>query len=226
MNVSEMIDLIGVKCDDITPATFPVPIRYTVLNEAMKKIINVIDNYYLNSIVVKAEDKALDSDGVFDLSTLTLAPYSMGNGVMQVVALADTPFPLRKVSYEQYINLVENGFVEYDDADTLLLDSGWYYILGSLLYCNPKSYDVDIIYLKTPATISKTVECDLDDHYHYDLVSLASAMLLNDKKLEYSILTEIETMSMRSRATDSNQTNEGYNSDPLRRREVIVIAES
>lgn len=207
MTSKEMIDLLGVKVDDIPGDTFTPNIRYLVLNEAVRKIINTVENHNLQSLITKAEDQSLDSDGKFDISSLVTAPYTGVNGIIEIVSKSNTPCSLRKISYKQYMAYINSGRARYNDPGMYQFGDKYYYTIGASVYCVPKSYDIDIIYIKDPEDISTSQSCELDEMLHHSVVDIAAAILLNDKNREMNTLYEVETLTQRARATDSNYKN-------------------
>ena len=210
MNSKEMIDWVGVKCDDIDKTRFSDPIRYIALNEAVKKIIDNTENYYLRELFVLLQDQELDANGAIDVSTFAVLPYSLTTGIIKVVSLKDEPEPLDLISYEEFIKLVKRGTIRYNDPSEYQYGLNKYYFIGSKMYCNPGDYNVDIAYLKKPELISKTQDCVLDDIFHVDVAELACAILMSDRKRQAEILADIRyNYANRSRNTDSNTNDCG-----------------
>lgn len=207
MTSKEMIDLLGVKVDDIPGDTFTPNIRYLVLNEAVRKIINTVENHNLQALITKEEDLALDSNGKFAISSLTSTPFTGVNGIIEIVSKSNAPCSLRKISYKQYMAYINSGRARYNDPGMYQFGDKYYYTIGTSVYCVPKTYDVDVIYIKDPADISSSQSCELDEMLHHSVVDIAAAMLLNDKNREMNTLYEVETLTQRARATDSNYKN-------------------
>ena len=155
--------------DDTLDTDFPVTHKLNALNNALKSIISLVDDSYLQELMEIENSVSTASHSDTGLRTVVFSDLS---GV-----------PIRKGIIKVYDN-TNNRFVSFKRFEDFDVSSDYKYgtvatVMGSEILISPTTcLSVDVWYLKEPSDIANdTTECPIDEILEPLLLDFAEAEL-------------------------------------------------
>lgn len=146
-SLRQMVGRLNILIGD-TENRLGVHLKTAMLNEAQDRMILATPRHVIAQLDTSATDKSLDSDGIFDLSTLSTKPFGGANGI-DGVQITDGKYAT-KLSWQEW-----QGIVNRDKDNEYSSVNPAYYIRGVNLYFKPTDTDtIDIYYQREPDSMT------------------------------------------------------------------------
>jgi len=179
MTVVDMLTILGDRLEDPNGTFFTDTMKYRYLNRAQDKLIHLLNNHLLTDLQVVETDISLTTDSDMESHfTRYITPSSTGDltsdpfgGALGVIGIrSNNSNYFRKISYEMVQDFT-TGLTAFNTTEPV------YFIYKNRMYLYNTTANVDVYYIKEPAQMGASTECDLNGVFHDALLELAEAEL-------------------------------------------------
>ena len=167
MTSTEMKTLLGLRMEDPNENNFPATTKYSALNVAQRTVANFLDETYLTELEFK---DVVTNAGNTALITLS-GDGSLGSTNNQTVVDGTYRYAIH-IPFED-VKKLEN---DYFSAE---VENPVFWVFGNSVHHRPNTGVTQVVlyYLKSPASISDSQNCELNESLHDIVVDLAESEL-------------------------------------------------
>jgi len=172
MTIQEMRTNLSNDCEDPSGTKFFAPQQYEALNNAQLTVVRLLHRNYLTEIGAEKSGLALTGgvSAALNASSLGYVLIKGNDGIISVKILSSGRFATKLENEE--IALINNTFYDGSDIDPT------YIVIGGKLFVRPTSIaSVDVNFIRKPATLTASIDCELNESLHEIVVQIAESEL-------------------------------------------------
>lgn len=181
MTSTEMKTLLGLRMEDPNENNFPATTKYSALNVAQRTVANFLDETYLTElefkdVVTNAGNTALitlSGDGSLGSTNNKSTHKPIRNSIRNLQTVVDGTYRYAiHIPFED-VKKLEN---DYFSAE---VENPVFWVFGNSVHHRPNTGVTQVVlyYLKSPASISDSQDCELNESLHDIVVDLAESEL-------------------------------------------------
>jgi len=221
MTVAEMLTILGDRMEDSSGTLYDDTTKYRYLNRAQARLMRLVPYHNFTELHVLKTGVTLSTDNDVDSHfkyyfTPTLAgdldsdPYGGAVGILGI-RVNNGSFT-KKISFEIAKDFT-TGLVGFSGTDPV------YFIFKGRVYIYNTSTTVDVYYMKEPAQMGASQECELNSVYHDAILEFAEAELWrtvnNRDRMATAEAKAYEYIAQYNQHSATDFVGAGYSSDFL-----------
>ena len=179
MTITDMKTILGDRMEDSAGDLFSDTIKLRYLNRAQDKVIQALNPHLLTDLHVLVTGISMRTDNDVDThfksyfiptqaQDLASDPFGGPLGILGI-RINDSNF-IRKISFDMAKDFT-TGYVSFNGTEPV------YFIFKGRAYIYNNTANVDCYYIKTPAQLADSQECELNAIFHDAILEFAEAEL-------------------------------------------------